>query len=95
MVRCCPSFIQETVVAGDTVDTHVSVRLSSWWVRSVMMGLPVAGERMTSLLTLHTRTIATQLTNESTRIESNVDDNLTAITARNSAGVYALFCSSD
>ena len=33
-----PSFIQETVVAGDPVDTHVRVRFSSTYVRDEMMG---------------------------------------------------------
>ena len=38
MERRTPSFTQETVVAGEPVETQVRVRASSSYVRLVMMG---------------------------------------------------------
>ena len=38
MERGTPSFIQETVVAGEPVETQVRVRTSSSYVRLVMVG---------------------------------------------------------
>ena len=38
MERGTPSFIQETVVAGEPVETQVRVRFSSSYVRLVMVG---------------------------------------------------------
>ena len=38
MARGCPSFIQVTMVAGESVETHVRVRFPSLWVRDVIFG---------------------------------------------------------
>ena len=83
-VRGAPSFIQETMVAGKPVDTHVKVWFSSLYIRSVIEGDTASGDREIHSLKLQCLTI------ESMRIQSHVEGDDIPVIIRNSAGVYPL-----